>query len=159
MAGTGAGRKYYISDEPVPDANLNLAGFEALTYVLIGKVGTGTGGGASTNFPTYGLLAEDVADKQKGLTTPADMTIELRPKTGDLGQAQLAAASITRQSWAFKIEEADAPDDDTTNSIQYNRGVVGVPTDGFGGADDFRTKTYTIGLQQIPVDAPPEAIP
>ncbi|WMT85564.1 hypothetical protein NO932_11560 [Pelagibacterium sp. 26DY04] len=158
MAGTGAGRKYYISDGPVGDENLDRAAFEALTWVRIGRIGTATGGGASTNFPTYGLLDEDVANKQKGLTTPADMTIELRPKPDDLGQIQLADASQTRQSWGFKIEEDDAPDDNTTNSIQYNRGAVGVPTDGFGGSDDFRTKTYTVGLQQIPVDVPNEAI-
>ena len=53
----------------------------------------------------------------------------------------------------------DAPDADTTNTIQYNRGVVGAAQDGFGGSDDFRTKTYTIGLQQLPVDVAQEAIP
>lgn len=158
MTGTGAGRKVYISDEPVPE-NLNATAFAALIWVKIGKVGNVSGGGVSTNMPTYGILDEDIADKQKGLATPGDLTIELRPKTGDLGQAALVAAAATRQSWGIKIEEGDAPDEDTTNSIQYNRGVVALPAEGFGGSDDFRTKTYTVGLQMVPVDVPPTAIP
>lgn len=159
MAGTGAGRKIYISDGPVADTDLDAAGFEALTWVQIGKVGNTQGGGATANFPTYGLLAEDVADKQKGLTTPADMKIELRPLATDLGQVALAAAALTRNSYAFKIEEDDSPNATTTNTIHYNRGVVGGPEEGFGGSDDFRTKTYTVGLQQLPVEVAPTAIP
>lgn len=151
MSGTGSGRKIYISNAFVPNADLDQSGFEALTYVEIGRVGSFANVSMSTNYPTYGLLNSDVADKQKGLTTPGDTSCELRPLATDPGQVLLNAASLTRSSWAFKIEENDAPNSSSTNSIMYYRAVVGVPEQGLGGSDDFRTESFPIGIQQLPV--------
>jgi hypothetical protein len=151
MSGTGSGRKIYISNAYVPNADLSQSGFEALTYVEITRVGKFANIPMSTNYPTYGLLTADVADKQKGLTTPGDTSLELRPLPTDAGQVLLAAAALTRKSWAFKIEEDDAPDANTTNSIMYIRAVVGASEQGLGGSDDFRTESYPIGVQQLPV--------
>lgn len=151
MTGTGSGRKIYISNAYVPNADLDQSGFEALTYVEITKVGSFANISMSTNYPTYGLLNEDVADKQKGLTTPGDTSCEVRPDSTDAGQVLLAAAALTRKSWAFKIEEDDAPSASTTNSIMYVRAVVGAPEQGLGGSDDFRTESYPIGVQQLPI--------
>lgn len=166
MANTNAGRKISIavtlSDGIIPDpkpAVLDLAAFEAITFWQeVGDVGSIGQTGTDTNIVSYDTLNTEVTQKQKGISNAGDPEVECARNPTNKGQIAMRAAAATRYNFAFKIEDADAPDGDTTNTIYYNRGVVSGPFRPNGRNEDFILETYRLGLNQKEIVADPEAI-
>lgn len=167
MANTNAGRKFYIAvtlaDGTIPAAKptaLDLTAFEAITFWQdVGSVGSIGQTGTDTNIVSYDTLDTEVTQKQKGISNAGDPEIECARDPSDKGQIAMRAAAATRYNYAFKMEDADAPDENTTNTIYYYRGVVSGPFRPNGRNEDFILETYRLGLNQKEIVADPEPIP
>ena len=113
------------------NSDLNQAGYEALTWVQVGKVGNPGDLGATSNLPTYDTLDETVTQKQKGVANAGD--------------------PLNQNNLAIMWERNDMPSGGVANTRIYSRGVVSGPMYPGGGSDDFDLERFTIGLNQIPI--------
>jgi hypothetical protein len=151
MALTQAGAKFYIgvdvSNNPVPqNADLNQAGFEALTWLEVSQIGSVGETGTSTNVVSYDTLDTDVTQKGKGISNAGDPEIECARVGADLGQIAMRTAALTTDSYAFKYELDNSAG--ANGTTYYNRGLITGPSRSNGGNEDFDLETYTLGLNQ-----------
>lgn len=164
MANTNKGRRFYIAVEtagqPVPlaqPADLSQSEYEALNWLEVKNVGAVGETGTNTNIVSYDELATEVTQKNKGISNAGDPVVECARNPADPGQQAMRAAGKTKYYYAFKTEDADAPDADQTNSVYFNRGLVTGPTRPGGRNEDFILENFTLGLVQkeIVVDPAP----
>lgn len=150
--------KFYIC-ATAQGADLDQAGFEALTWVEVGSVVTLPDFGVTDNIVTQDYVDTNVSQKRKGFKNASDTEIVTGFDPDDLGQDAMRIAAATDLNYAFKLEGSDSPNPSTTtNSIRYSRGVIGGPNFSGGGGEDFDNETYQIGLNQEPILVKPEAI-
>lgn len=157
---TNSGSKLFVC--ALPQANdLTASAYAALTWVLIGGVGSIGETGDSTNILSYETWDDAVIQKAKGLTDAGSPEIEVARDPTDAGQDIMRAAAQTNLIYAFKIEGTDLPDTNpaSTPTIRYNRGLVAGPREPNGRNEDFDLEIFTLGLVQKqikvdPVDAP-----
>jgi len=164
MANTNAGRKFYIActtaggstPDPQP-SDLTQMQYEALLWTEVKNVGSIGETGTNTNIVSYDELSTEVTQKQKGISNAGDPVIECARNPTDPGQIAMRAAAATKHYYAFKVEDADAPDEETSNTIYYNRGLVTGPVRPGGRNEDFILENFSLGLVQkeIVVDPAP----
>lgn len=126
------------------DTDLDLSGFEALTYTQLPNIGTVGDTGITQNAVSYPTWDRQVLCKGKGQADAGDPTIEAQdvPSAGlDLFLA--AAAFDNANAYAFRFEWPDG-------SVEYNRGLVMGPQRPKGGNEDFKRVVFTLGLLQPP---------
>lgn len=146
------GGKLFISSADV-SADLDQAGYEALTWVEItGKVSFPEMG-ISANMVSRDLIEDDITDFQKGFATAGQSDFEVAPDHSDLGQVELleAGAAAYRFKRGFKIEHNDKLTSGGTNTIRYSRGLVSGPRLNGGSGEDFDTETYSVAFTQEPI--------
>ncbi|WP_312738881.1 hypothetical protein [Stenotrophomonas sp.] len=145
-AKTNAGSKLSICVTP-QNADLTETEFKALAYVQVKKVGSIGERGISTNIVNYDTLDTLVSMKGKGITNAGDPQVEMAEDLTDPGQVAMRAAGApdVPDAYAFKIEHTDG-------SIEFLRGLVAGPNKPGGRNEDFRLNTYTIALNQQPID-------
>lgn len=145
MAKTLKGRKVYIAaataNPTESNTDLDLAGFEALTWVEVSNVGALGESGASTNLPTYDELGTEVIQKGKGITDAGSTTLEVSLNLTDNGQNAVRTAALSSDNYAFKWLDDDGV-------IHYQRGLVTGPTAPNGRNEDFRRQVFTMGWNQ-----------
>jgi hypothetical protein len=152
-----------ICATPQINRALNLAGFEALTFLPISKVVTVPGFRVDQATVTQNYVNE-LGVHMTGGGAGIETSIVIGPDfnaTTNAGQVALkAAAAYTNRQWyAMKIERLDSQNAvTTTNTIEY--AIVLVKSGGPEGGDvgTAITETYPILVQSIPVVAPPEPI-
>jgi hypothetical protein len=157
MADTNSSGKFYICTTPKPN-DLTSVEFAALTWVEVKNVGSLPESGSNTNIASYDTIDTDVTQKQKGVTDAGTGTLECARIAADPGQVALRAAALTKFYYATKRELTDAPDEDTTNTVYYNRGLVTGPLHNGGRNEDFVLETFTLGYVQREVVVNPTAI-
>jgi hypothetical protein len=143
--------------EPQP-ADLVQSGYEALDWTEVKDVGNIGQTGMDTNVVSYNTLATEVSQKQKGISNAGDPEIEVARNPTDPGQIAMRAAAATKYNYALKIEDADAPDDLTSNTIYYNRGIISGPFRPNGRNEDFILETFRCGLNQKEIVVDPAAL-
>jgi len=162
MAGiksTLQGAKVFISTDEVT-LPLNAAAFAGLTWVEIGSVGNLGDYGAAPNIISYNTLATEVTSKAKGVEDAGELSIEVARIFDDAGQIKAREASGTKFNWGIKIEYADAPTDDYSNTIMYAAGPVSGPQMLGGGTDDFIRESFTVAFtDQRPIYVNPVETP
>jgi hypothetical protein len=160
LAATNKGRKVYICETPQP-SDLDQTGYEALTWVQVGNVGSVGETGTNTNVVSYDELDTDVTQKGKGMSNAGDPVIECARNPTDDGQIALRAAALTDYRYAFKFTDDDKPAADYTDTVHYNRGIVSGPIRPNGRNEDFILERFTLGLVQreIVVDPEPQSVP
>lgn len=143
-----AGWKFYIATTAQND-DLDQTGYEALTWTQVTGVGSHGETGTTTNILTYDTWDTTVAQKAKGISNAGDPEVELARDSDDAGQIALRAAAAVgnNNSYAFKIEAADAPSGGTPTT-RYNRGLVTGPRHPHGRNEDFDLEVYQLALQQ-----------
>ncbi|WP_425902531.1 hypothetical protein [Agrobacterium radiobacter] len=162
MAGiktTLAGTKVSISTAPVT-LPLNATEFGALTFTPIGSVGNLGDYGSPANLINYNTLDTEVMSKAKGVEDAGELSIEVARIFDDPGQIAMRAAAATKFYYAIKIEYADAPSEDWSNTIMYAVGPVTGPQLLGGGTDDFIRESYSVGFtDQRPIFVAPVETP
>lgn len=127
--------------------NLTATEFAALTYVDIANVGALGERGANTNIVNYDTWNTETTLKGKGITNAGDPQLEVAVDNDDAGQIALKAAGLSRSdNYAFEVTRPDG-------SVQYLRGLVTGPNEPGGRNEDFVLHTYTLALNQLPVEA------
>jgi hypothetical protein len=157
MANTHKGRTIYVSNAAVGDEDLDLAAFEALTWVEIGDAGMIGDIGSSSNIINYDTLNTDVSQKQKGVTNAGDPQLEVARDYDDPGQILMRTYADTKFNYGFKVVNDDAPSASFNGSIIYLRGMVASAVNVGGRVDDFDLETYNIALNQRPLRQDPAA--
>ncbi len=155
---TNAGSKLYICTTPQPD-ELDATEYAALTWVLVGGVGSVGETGDNTNILTYDTWDDAVVQKAKGMTDAGSPEIEVARDPDDAGQDAMRTAAGTNLIYAFKIEGTDLPDTNpaSTPTIRYNRGLVSGPREPNGRNEDFDLEIFTLGLVQKQIKVDPVA--
>lgn len=140
---TNAGAVVAICATPQA-SDVTLSAAAALTYVTIGNVGQLGEHGYDTNIISYSVLDRILVLKAKGETNGGDFTIECAVNDTDAGQilANTAGSPSSSSNYIFKISYSDG-------GVHYLRGPVGGPKYSGGGNEDFRTATYTVGVNQF----------
>ena len=151
---TNSGAKLYIAVDGTGDAlpqntDLNLAAYQALTWLEISNVGSFGETGTNTNVVSYDTLDTEVTKKGKGISNAGDAELELARDPADLGQIELRAAALTRDNYAFKYEQDDQITPTTGNgTTYYNRGLVAGPRHPNGRNEAVVLEVYTLGMNQ-----------
>ena len=162
MAGiktTLAGTKVSISTTAVT-LPLNATEFGALTFTPIGSVGNLGDYGSPANLINYNTLDTEVMSKAKGVEDAGELSIEVARIFDDPGQIAMRAAAATKFYYAIKVEYADAPSEDWSNTIMYAVGPVTGPQLLGGGTDDFIRESYSVGFtDQRPIFVAPVETP
>lgn len=153
---TNAGSKLYVCATPQPDP-LNATEYAALTWVLVGGVGSVGETGDNTNILSYDTWDDEVVQKAKGMTNAGDPEIEVARDPDDAGQTILRDAAGTNFYYAFKIEGTDKPNETGTPTIRYNRGLVAGPREPNGRNEDFDLEIFSFGLVQKQIKVDPVA--
>ena len=153
-ANTNAASKLYVC-ATAQNEDLDLAGFEALTWVEIKGVGSLGEGGSNTNMLNYDTWDTRVIQKAKGTTDAGSPELELARIPDDAGQTILktAAAVGNNNNYAFKEQRSDAPEGGTP-TIFYNRGLVSGPRRPRGRNEDFDLLIFTLGMNQEELEDP-----
>lgn len=149
--------RFFISTTVQP-VDLDRAGYEALTFVEVKKVGSHPESGTTDNIISYDTLDQEVTDKAKGIADAGGGELELSRVHDDPGQIALRAAAKTNFNYAFKTEYDDAPDPTMSNTILYNRGLVSGPRRPGGRNEDFILESFTLAFVQIEVEVAPAVI-
>lgn len=148
FANTNAASKIYVC-ATAQNADLDLSGYEALTWVEIVGIGSLGEKGRITNVVTYDTWDTTVTQKAKGVTDGGSPELEVARDPDDAGQDILRTASAVgnNNNYAFKEVRADAPAGGTPTII-YNRGIVTGPRRPGGRNEDFDLEIYTLGFNQ-----------
>jgi hypothetical protein len=152
-----AGGKFFICATPQP-VDLTQEQFEALTWVEVKNVGSFPETGVTSNIVKYDTADTDVSQKAKGVSDANGGSLELARVDADPGQVALRAAAATKFKYATKRELTDAPSDDYTNTIYYNRGVIAGPVHAGGRVEDFILETFNFGNVQREVVVGPQSL-
>lgn len=110
----------YVADEQ--PATYNKAGFEALTWVEVGLVGSISAFGGSTEVNTFNVLKSGSTVKRKGFTDFGDITIGMARVTSDDGQALLKSGydgANKGKVYSFKLQHPEG-----TDLVQYAEVLV-----------------------------------
>lgn len=149
MASTNSGGKLYIAVDGSVDAlpqnsDLNLAAYEALTWLEISNVGSFGETGTTVNILNYDTWDTTVTQKSAGIRDAGNPEIELAVSLTDAGQIELrtaATAANAVNNYAFKVLWPN-------NRRAYNRGIVTGPRTPNGRNEDFQIEMFTLGLNQ-----------
>lgn len=160
MSDTFAGAKLYIGTTAAVNFatdNTAQASFEGDDYVEIKEISNVGEIGAAANIVQFPIVSDDFVKKAKGTRNAGDPVIVVGYVADDPGQLRVRAAERTKFYYNFKLELADAVDENHTDTIIYFRALVaGVPKQ-FGGNEDFVTESYTLGIYPRPLELPSES--
>jgi len=150
MANTNKGRKFFICATAQP-IDVNSAGYEGLTWVEVKNIGSIGQTGTDTNIVNYDELSTDVTQKEKGISNAGDPEVEMARNASDAGQDLMRSSAITKQYWAFKVEDDDKVTGPGHGTRYYMRGLVTGPTRPNGRNEDFNLEIFKLGLVQLEV--------
>ena len=136
--------KFYVG--PSSNADLILAGFEALTFVEVGEVEDLGEWGAEGKEVTFVGLADGYTRRLKGSVDSGSVELICARDALDAGQSAMRAAAESWDAFTFKVVLNDAPTDEGTPTTFFFRGPVLSAKNSFGTADDVTKTTFTIGI-------------
>ena len=140
------------------NTDLNQAGFEALTWVEIGKLVTLPQVGFEANVVTQNYVNTDFSSDAKGFINGTASEVMVGRDPADAGQIILRTAANSRYRYAFKREYADAVAGFTATTT-YFRALVSSLLDAGGGGEEFDNETFGIKVTaQKPIIVAPKAI-
>lgn len=148
--GTLSGLKFYISNDPVDEEELNEAGYEALYFTQVKRVMPGSveGIGRSQAISESATL-DGAYIKGKGAVNHGTINPVFAYVPDDAGQVIMRTAGLSRRRYAIKVEHNDATGTapgDLTATIDYAIGIIAGPTDPASSDEDFRQDAYEMGL-------------
>lgn len=147
------GATFYMCATAQPD-ELNQAGFEALTYLFVGKIAEHGELAVSENDVSQGYWGDTWLQHQKGQKDGGGTAVTVGYDYEDTGQAALETAAWTDSNYAMKIDVGDN-EGGLTNTILYYRGLITLPSYALGNNETFLNKTFSIMLNQGVISVDP----
>lgn len=142
VIGTHIGGSFAICATP-QTTDLDAAGFAALTWILVGKIGSVGEFGVVQPIVDYDTW-NGTTLKGKGSKRPGDPEVEYARDETDAGQDALRTAAGLSTAHAVRVIKQDG-------TIFYSRALVTQPSMPQGRGEDADIEVITLGLVQSPV--------
>lgn len=148
---THQGRKFYVY-ETAQATDMSQGDFESVpspSWVLINNIVTPPDIVIEQSFIDTDFIDETgIASTLKGAQTGSESDFEIGFDSADAGHVAIETMANTKFTYAFKSELNDIASGGSTNTIQYGRAMLGVPSFPSGGKDDFVSMVIKFKLQQ-----------
>lgn len=152
-------------------ATYNLVGFQALTFVEVGEITDLGEFGRQYELVTHNALAARRTVKRKGSYNDGSITLPLARDVEDDGQVLLKAASLSDDSYSYRITTQDGTDFyfsaqcmsftnviGGTNSITGHNAMLEIDNDILEASAVSYTLTYTAGANGSILGTSPQTV-
>lgn len=146
LINTASGAKLYICATPTPDADTQ-AEFEALVWVQIKGIESVGRIGRTKKTSTFTALEDGEERIFPGAYQAINLEVVAGKNSSDPGQQEVATAVGTKFRFPMKLELADAPDEDHTNTIKYFHAFALSDQDDIGNDTNVVKVNYTFVTQ------------
>lgn len=134
----------------------SLAEFEALVYQQVGEVEDMGESGDEAPLVTFASVGDGRVRNLKGARNAGVQALVVGHDPLDVGQQALIAAEGTQFEFAIKIELADAPTPEYTNTIIYKRCLVASKRIRMGTNDNVVRRAVALAATSGEFEAPAE---
>ncbi|MFC3072348.1 iron ABC transporter substrate-binding protein [Shinella pollutisoli] len=138
-----------------------LANFEAIaegSWKVVGEVEDFGEHGDSASDVTFTSVGDARVRHLKGARDAGTLALVVGDDPLDEGQIALIAAEKTNFLYAFRIEYADARDENHTDSVEYFLGLVMSRAKNVGTNDNVVRRTFSIGISSDIIEVLSEPI-
>lgn len=138
----GIGTKFFIG--PVTNSN-DPSTYAAITgWVEVAEVETIPEFGDQASTITFTSLSSGRVRKRKGARDAGDFVLTCGKVVGDPGQAAMNAAEQTKFRYPIKVVEADAPDEDWSDTTYYFGALVNSARVNVGASNAVNKRMWSI---------------
>lgn len=152
------GAKLYVAGVHA-DVTDTAAEYAALTWVEVKHVEDYGEIGDESGQVTFTSGSDGRTRRFKGPRDAGAVVIIAGKDARDPGQIALKAAEANKFKYDFKLELADAPDANDTNTIYYWYGQVFSQRDRLGTVDNVVRSVFTLGIDTKPIEVASTAVP
>ena len=145
------GGKFYICATP-SEVDLLQAAFELLTWIEVEKIVTLPEISVTENIVESAYIDSNMVSARKGSKNGNESSVEVGFDYAATGQAAVLTAAGTKFKYPVKRELNDMPSGGSTNTITYSRALITLPVRSGGGVDDMVNDTFTLKVQQVPIE-------
>ena len=143
---TTSGAKLYIGTTLAIGEGSPPAEYDDDTYVEVGEIeNLGEIGDESPLVP-FTAIGDARTRKLKGARDAGTMTVVVGRDPLDAGQEAMKDAERTKYDYNFKLEFADAPSEDYSDSVMYFTGKVASQRTQLGANDDVTKVSFQIAV-------------
>lgn len=158
---TTGGSGLYIGGTTAIDFSTDQAAldaFEAIpSWIKIGEIEDLGEIGDSAADVTFNALGDNRVRHLKGSRDAGTMTVVTGADPSDVGQQALRAAEKTKFNYNFRIVYEDAPDESSTDSVDYFRALVMSARKNNGTSDNVARRTFALGINSPVITVDSEA--
>lgn len=159
---TATGARYAIGGTtsiPFNSDQAALDAFEAITdWVEIGEIEDGGELGDQSNDVTFQALSDGRVRHLKGARDAGTIALVCGADPSDPGQQALRAAERTKFNYPFRVIYEDAPDENSTDSVDYFIGMVMSARKAIGTGDNVLRRNFAVGINSPIITVDSEAI-
>lgn len=156
---TTAESKAFICSTPWVPTLDTAAEYAALTWIEIGEVEDLGEFGDESSDVTFSAVSDGRVRHLKGVRDAGTLALVCGRDPLDLGQIALKAAEKTKFSYPIKIQAADAPSEDYTDSVFYFGAKIMSARDNFGSVDNVTRTTFNLGIDTPLTEVPSAETP
>ena len=151
---TASESKVFVCVTPALPATDTAAEYAALTWVEIGEVEDMGEFGDESSDVTFSAVSDGRVRHLKGVRDAGTLALVCGRDPLDAGQVALKAAEKTKFSYPIKVQAADAPSEDYTDSVYYFNAKVMLARDNYGSVDNVVRTTFNLGIDSKIIEVP-----
>lgn len=143
---TASESKVFICSTPWVNTLEDAADYAALTWIEVGEVEDMGEFGDESSDVTFSSIGDGRTRHLKGVRDAGTLSLVCGRDPLDAGQVALKAAEKTKFSYPIKIEAADAPSADYSDSVYYFGAKIMSARDNYGTVDNVVRSTFQLGI-------------
>lgn len=151
---TASESKVFICSTPWVPTLDTASEYAALTWIEVGEVEDMGEFGDESSDVTFSSVGDGRVRHLKGVRDAGTLTLVCGRDPQDLGQKALKAAEKTKFSYPIKIEAADAPSADYSDSVYYFAAKVMSARENYGSVDNVVRVSYALGIDTGIIEVP-----
>lgn len=155
---TASESKVFICATPPASTVDTAAEYAALTWIEVGEVEDMGEFGDESSDVTFASVGDGRTRHLKGVRDAGTLALVCGRDPLDAGQIALKAAEKTKYSYAIKVQAADAPSEDYTDSVYYFNAKVMSARDNYGTVDNVVRTTFNLGIDSAIIEVPSDEI-
>jgi hypothetical protein len=158
MITTASGTRIFIGGVRAAATNTQ-AEYEALSWTEIGEVENLGEFGDESPLTNFASLGDARIRKLKAARDAGTLALVVGRDPADAGQNALKAAEQTKFEYAFKVEAADAADENDDNSVFYFGALVSSARNNFGTNDNVVRNSFNLAINTEILEVPTTPTP